>query len=156
LAVLTTAVLIVQYAFFDHSLRHLLVMLPILLWEVGSWIGTFVPSILTSPVRRSPLTSTPTAGITVTVAVTLAILFLFPCRIPGWESAAGDAVGLEVKTAAQIDALRRAPAGVLFVDSSAVPWFIDRPVVWSPADVEVRHRICEILGEPEANPEDTP
>ena len=84
------------------------------------------------------------------------VLFLFPCRIPGWESAARQAVVQAPVTAARIDVLRGAGPGILFEDSSAVPWFIDRPVVWSPADAVVRHRITELLDLPEAELEAKP
>jgi hypothetical protein len=38
------------------------------------------------------------------------------------------------------------------VDNSAVPWFCDRPIVWSPTAKETKVRICQYLGMPEALP----
>jgi hypothetical protein len=86
----------------------------------------------------------------------LVVVFLFPCRLPGWDSAAEEAVRLAPRTAQQIDMSRLAGPGVLFSESSAVPWFIDRPVVWSPADAKTKARICELLGLPAAEPGGSP
>ena len=40
--------LIFQYSFFDHSLRHLLVLLPILAWELAPWTGETALDLLES------------------------------------------------------------------------------------------------------------
>lgn len=149
---LTTIMLCLQYSFFDHSLRHLLVVLPVMLWEASHWIGRIVPQVMAKKGRSVRLFKNPNSGLVLAAAVALAVVFFFPCRIPGWNYAASEAVQLEPRTAQQIEDLREAPDGVLFVDNSAVPWFIDRPVVWTPAEPETRGRICELLGRPEAQP----
>ena len=85
-------------------------------------------------------------------AIALAATFLFPSRIPGWNYAAGEAVQLVTLTRLQVESLQDAPDGVLFVDNAAVPWFLDRAVVWAPTQAESRQRICDLLGKPEVKP----
>jgi hypothetical protein len=156
LIALTTVLLTIQYSFFDHSLRHLLVVLPMILWEFSAWVGDTVRRVM----HRSRETRGDRSGllwnlgsvIFMPAAAAVVIVFLFPCRLPGWEFAAKEAVSLAARTERQIESTRRTPPGVLFVDTSAVPWFIDRPVVWSPTEKSTRKRICELLGQPEAKP----
>ncbi len=156
LAVLTTVLLTVQYSFFDHSLRHLLVVLPVMLWEFSAWIGSHLQRII--PDRRedrdgrSRLLRGLGTVIVLPAAVAWLSVYLFPCRLPGWEFAAEEAVHFAARIEQQIEFTRRAPPGVLFVDNSSVPWFSDRPVVWSPTQKTTRTRICEFLGQPEAKP----
>ncbi len=156
LIVLTIVLLTIQYSFFDHSLRHLLVVLPMMLWEFSAWIGDTVRQV----VHRSRITGGDRYGllrilgsvIFLPAAAAMVIVLLFPCRLPGWEFAAGEAISFAARTERQIESTRRTPPGVLFVDTSVVPWFIDRPVVWSPTEKSTRKRICEFLGQPEAKP----
>jgi len=156
LVVLTTVLLTIQYSFFDHSLRHLLVVLPMMLWEFSAWIGDTVRRVTHGPGEargdRSGLLWNLGSVIFLPAVVAVVIVFLFPCRLPGWEFAADEAVSFAARTERQIESTRRTPPGVLFVDTSAVPWFIDRPVVWSPTEKSTRKRICELLGQPEAKP----
>ncbi len=149
---LTTFFLSFQYSIFDHNLRHLLVVVPVMLWEVSNWIGSVVPKALAKTGLTFRFLNKPVAGIALAAAVALAAVFILPCRIPGWNFAASEAVQLASRTEQQIDDLQGAGDGVLFVDNSAVPWYIDRPVVWSPTRTETRQRICELLGQPEAKP----
>jgi hypothetical protein len=94
----------------------------------------------------------PFGGIALAATIGLVATFIFPCRIPGWNFAAREAVNLVPVTRLQVESMQDAPAGVLFVDNAAVPWFIDRPVVWAPIQPETRRRICEFLGQPEVTP----
>jgi hypothetical protein len=156
LIVLTTVLLTIQYSFFDHSLRHLLVVLPMMLWEFSAWIGDAVRQVVQGPRKirgdRSGLLRDLGSVIFLPAAAAVVIVFLFPCSLPGWEFAAGEAVSFAARTERQIESTRRTPPGILFVDTSAVPWFIDRPVVWSPTEKSTRKRICEFMGQPEATP----
>ncbi len=156
LTVLTTVLLTIQYSFFDHSLRHLLIVLPVILWEFSPWIGDPIRQIIhdRQMVRgpRAPLLQDLGSGIVLPAAAAAVVVLLFPCHLPGWEYAAKEAVSLAPRTEKQIDFTRQAPPGVLFVDNSAVPWFIDRPVVWSPTQKATRARICDFLDQPEARP----
>ncbi len=156
LAVLTTVLLTIQYSFFDHSLRHLLVVLPVILWEISTWIGDPIRQIIED--RRKVSGQRPSllrdlgSVIVLPAAAAVLVAFLFPCRLPGWEYAASEAVGRAPRNEQIIDFSRQAPPGVLFVDFSTVPWFIDRPVVWSPTQRATRKKICDLLDQPEARP----
>jgi hypothetical protein len=156
LTVLTTVLLTIQYSFFDHSLRHLLIVLPIMLWEFSPWVGDPIRQIIHDRQQargpRSPILQDLGSVFILPAAVATVVVLLFPCHLPGWESAATEAVSSGPKTAKQIDLTGLAPPGVLFVDYSAVPWFIDRPVVWSPTQEDTRTRILEFLDQPEAKP----
>ncbi|MEN8005988.1 MAG: hypothetical protein ABFS42_03195 [Candidatus Krumholzibacteriota bacterium] len=160
LTVLTIVLLTVQYSFFDHSQRHLLVVLPVLLWEFAPWLGGPIRRIINDRQEilgpRSPLMRDLGSVIVLPAAAAVVLVLLFPCRLPGWEYAAKEAVSRAPKIEEQIDFARRTTDGVLFVDNSAVPWFIDRPVVWSPTQKAARGRICDWLGQPVAVPKDQP
>ena len=156
LTVLTTALLTVQYSFFDHNLRHLLVVLPVMLWEFSAWIGNPLQRIIPDRQKdrsgRFRLLRGLGTVIVLPAAVAWLSVFLFPCRLPGWEFAATEAVHRIAGIEQQIESTNRTPPGVLFVDNSVVPWFIDRPVVWSPTEKATRKRICDFLDQPEAKP----
>ncbi len=156
LIVLTTVLLTIQYSFFDHSLRHLLVVLPVMLWEFSPWIGDPIRQVIHDRQEgrdsRSPFMLDLGSIIILPAAAAVVIVLLFPCRLPGWEYAATDAVGRAPRIEKIIDFTRLTPPGVLFSDYSAIPWFIDRPVVWSPTQKATRKRICEFLDQPEARP----
>jgi len=156
LTVLTTVLLTIQYSFFDHSLRHLLIVLPVMLWEFSPWIGDHIRQIIHERQggrgSRSPLLRDLGSVIVLPAAAAVVVVLLFPCHLPGWEFAAREAVSRAPKTEKIIDFTRLTPPGVLFTDFSTVPWFIDRPVVWSPTQKETRTRICDFLDQPEAKP----
>jgi len=156
LTVLTTVLLTIQYSFFDHSLRHLLIVLPVMLWEFSPWVGDPIQQIIhdRQKVRspRSPLLQYLGSVIVLPAAAAVVVVLLFPCHLSGWKYAAKEAVSRAPRTQRQIEITRMAPPGILFVDNSAVPWFIDRPVVWSPTQEATRARICDFLNQPEAKP----
>lgn len=156
LVVLSLLLLSIQYSLFDHSLRHLLVLLPVMLWEFSGWIGHIIRRLVHDRHEerrgRFHLLRDLGAMVILPAAAALLVVHLFPCRLPGWDFAAAEARDLVTQTEAQIQAARQAPAGVLFVDNSAVPWFCDRPIVWSPTEETARARICELLGQTEAVP----
>ena len=134
----------------------MLVVLPVMLWEISPWIG--------DPLRRiihdrqlfggSPSSLLRDAGsiIVLPAAAAVVVVLLFPCHLPGWDSAAAEAVGRAPRNEKIIDFSRQTPPGVLFADFSTVPWFIDRPVVWSPTQKATRALICDFLDQPEARP----
>jgi len=156
LTVLTTVLLTIQYSFFDHSLRHLLVVLPVMLWELSPWIGDPIRQIIQDRQKvrdaRSPLLHDLGSVIFLPAAAAVVMVLLFPCHLPGWDSAATEAVNRAPAVEEQVDTARVAPPGVLFVEYSAVPWFIDRPVVWTPTQEATRKRICEFLDQAEVKP----
>jgi len=128
----TVLLLMVFYSPFDHSLRHLLPLLPLVTWELAAFASRPDPGITGC---RSGLR----AGILAGAAVAAALLF--PCRLPGWESAARDAAHLQDSIRAETRALKEAPESVAFTPFAAAPWFADRAAVWEPMDTRVRERI---------------
>lgn len=124
------------YSPFDHSLRHLLPVLPVLTWELAAFAGGCDRPSGT----RSALVS---AGILATAAIVA--VMVFPCSLPGWQSSAQDAVGLQSQVFEEAARLRGAGPGIAFTEYSAVPWLADRPAVWAPADEATRERIVDLL-----------
>ena len=142
---LTLVLMILQYAIFDHDLRHLLVLAPVVIWEVSRSLGRWiVAAVVNDPAERQErapwLLSAAGAAL-----LALGIVSAFPCRLPGWSTAAEMARAETGTTATRIEQARQAPPGVLFSATSAVPWYADRPVVWAPLDNQVRSRILVLL-----------
>lgn len=160
LALASTTLLAMLYAWFDHSLRHLLPMVPILAWEagpvLGEWpwrvrgpqrIGAFRrdggirPSAAGTPTPPHPLTA-----VLVAVAVAAPPAFLAIRQPAGWREAAAEAVAAGPAARSEAERLRAAPPGaVVFVQTSAATWLADRPAVWSPLDDDVAARITAWL-----------
>lgn len=112
LSFLTLIALCFQYAFFDHSLRHLLVLLPVLAWEVAYFVGLSWRH---------------------TAAATIAVFLPF-AQLPGWQKAAQEAVAVEKTQPWLADREHIEESEIYFFEYSAGPWFLDRPGVWrSPA-----------------------
>jgi hypothetical protein len=133
LALLSAAALGIFYAAFDHSLRHLAVLVPILAWEAAPWLGEWPWSLL--PQRRARRRSALWA-VAGALALTAPIVLLTVREPTGWVQStreAGEGQGRALQEAAR---LRAAPPGVVFTESSAAPWLADRPAVWSPLNDE--------------------
>lgn len=136
LATGTLALLGLFYSPFDHSLRHLLPVFPLLTWELAAYAaGSSRP--------RGARPALVRAGILTVAAVVAAMVF--PCRLPGWEAAARDAVRLQPAVQQEAVRLREMGPQVAFTEYSAAPWLADRPAVWTPADDAVQSRIVEML-----------
>jgi hypothetical protein len=144
LPLLTMALLLLQYAVFSHTLRHLLVLLPIVTWEVclacSNCLREWRPGW--QWLRRAGLLTT----------LFLAALILTPSRLPGWENARQHAelsAGVIADAAAD---LQRQPGGPLFTDSAALLWLSDRAGVWSPlnreVEAEIRRRVPNMARAP--------
>jgi len=131
-------------------------VLPVILWEISPWIGDPIRKIIQNRQKirgpRSPILQDLGSVIFLPAAAAVVVAVLFPCQLPGWDSAASEAISSSPVIEEQVDTARMAPAGILFVDYSAVPWFIDRPVVWSPSQEATRKRICEFLDQTEVKP----
>lgn len=125
------------YAFFDHSLRHLLVVAPALLWETARLLATAG--------RR---TRQPLATALLPLALVANLLWLFPSSLPGWRFAAREAQRLAPEAPVRAAALMADPAPVPFVSDAASPWYADRPAVWEPTDPAVAARIRRWLASP--------
>jgi len=111
-AFLTFLTLCIQYSFFDHSLRHLLVVLPILAWEVGHC-----------------------AGRDWRLAVVASLTVFLPwANLPGWEQAARTAEKVAQERPWLENSGFEHSHEIYFFDYSAGPWYLDQPGVWrSPA-----------------------
>ncbi len=137
-ATFITLILGIFYSPFDHSLRHLLPVFPLLTWELAAFAA--------GPAGGESPRKTLVHGAVLAAAAVVAVL-VFPCRLPGWEAAAAQAARLQPTVTTEIERARAAGPGVVFTDYSAVPWFADRPAVWSPRDGATRLAIRRILAE---------
>jgi len=141
------ALLCLQYSFFDHDLRHLLVLLPIILWEINLMAVKLTGQIT----RRYKLLlfekSTPIQSGILGLVAALVVVLLFPCQLPGWQNAVQEAKNQESMVAQKVSRVLANPETVLFDETSAVPWFVNQPAVWSPANEEIRNRIKEMLSQ---------
>lgn len=135
------------YALFDHSLRHLLPVVPILAWEAGPWLGEW-------PWRRLRGQAAPrraVMAVLLALAVAAPPVFLTMRQPQGWRPSAAEAVAAGPAARDEAARLRAAaPGEVVFVQSSAAPWLADRPAVWSPLDDAVAARIRAWLAAPTA------
>ncbi len=136
---LSLIILIFQYSFFDHSLRHLLVLYPLLTWE---WAG-----LLADLWDKIPPRAKPRLGLSYPTVLILTYLLIRTTLqpLPGWEFAAEQARAQIGDLAGKTQSLLQDPAPVPFVDSSAAPWYANRPAVWDPGDEKVRIRIRKYL-----------
>ncbi len=134
----STAALALMYACFDHSLRHLLPVVPILAWEAGPWLGEW-------PWRRGSRPHAPPRthlAVLLAVAVAAPPLFLTMRQPAGWREAAAGAAAAQAEARAEAATLRAAePGEIVFVRTAAATWLADRPAVWSPLDDDVATRI---------------
>lgn len=153
LAGITLILLATIYAVYDHSLRHLTVLVPILLWESGPFLADLPTRFVTSRLgstdpRDRPLLRRP--WFTAPVAVLGAgLLVLVMSRTPtGWDEAAAEAARRQPQVRRETAYLREAPPGALFVATSAAPWYADRAAVWDPGDETVRETIRGYLAPP--------
>lgn len=148
---LTLVLLAVFYSVFNHSLRHLEVMLPILLWEAGPFLAELPAEIVPSWFGRADsrdrplLTRNPWfAGAAAAVCAVL-LAWAFAPSPAGWQEAAAEARRRQPQVRAEAERLRAAPPGVLFTATSAGPWYADRQAVWDPGDEAVRRIIRDHL-----------
>ena len=134
---LSLALLAGLYAFFDHSLRHLLVLVPPLLWETARLLAVAARRV------KQPLA----AGL-LALALAANLLWIFPSPLPGWQFAAREALRLADVTSDRVAALIADPATVPFVLDAASPWYADRAAVWTPGNAAVADSIRTWLESP--------
>ncbi len=146
----TLVLLVGFYAAFDHTLRHLEVLLPILLWETGPLLAEVPARGL--PARLGRLVGRPWVAAAVAMACATGLVLLAPARPTGWNEAAAGAVRGQTLVRDETARLKAAPLGVVFVKTSAAPWFADRPAVWDPDDEAVREAIRAYLAAGPASP----
>ena len=149
LAGLSLGLLACLYSVFDHSVRHLEVLLPLVTWELGALLieepWAWIRSRLAASGRPVPpaLPAWPAVAIAALLALVLVRTSVHPPT--GWDQAEAAAQQAAAQVGAEVERLRAAPAGVVFVQTAAAPWFADRPAVWAPLDDGVRRRIRELI-----------
>jgi hypothetical protein len=141
----TVVMTIVQYSFFDHSMRHLFVLVPALIWELASWTGDTAVSFVERRLKQRRFAARGIVGVVVSVILTLAGIAFFPCTLPGWVGAAKFAEDSNFEVQASAEVARHSTDAVLFVEFTAIPYFADRPAVWEPSDPADRERIRQWL-----------
>ncbi|MCP4573023.1 MAG: hypothetical protein GY838_11770 [bacterium] len=148
---LTLILLTVLYAVYDHSLRHLAVLVPIVLWETGPFLAELPAEFVLSwfgkadsrdrSLLERPWFLAPAA------AVCASLLVWAMAEAPaGWDEAAAEAARRQPQVRQETERLLQAPPGPVFVKTSAAPWYADRPAVWDPDDDDVRATIRGYLG----------
>ncbi len=149
LAGLSLGLLACLYAVFDHSVRHFEVLLPIVAWELGALLVEAPWAWVRSRLETAGRGGIPVLPSWLAVsAAALAALVLVRAAVrppTGWDQAEAAAQHSAAQVGAEVERLRAAPAGVVFVQTAAAPWFADRPAVWSPLDDGVRRRIRELI-----------
>ncbi len=148
LAVGTLGLLCCQYAPFDHSLRHLLVLLPILTWELAPVFSDNLVNNLqkivrqTNPVLRGCLGIIPPPYAIMAAVAFLLLFSAFPILpLTGWDQAVDQAEQLAPQVLERAAQIADSEEQVLFVAWPAVTWYADRPAVWDPDDDTVRQKI---------------
>lgn len=143
-AVASTVALAVLYAPFDHSLRHLVAIVPVLAWEAAPWLGEWPWTLL--PSRLARWRRAPAAVVVAALLVALPLAALTRREPTGWADSAQAATATQEATLAEAARLRALPAGQpAFTGSAAAIWLSGRPAVWSPLDPQVAGRIAAWL-----------
>lgn len=132
---MTLVLLTVQYSFFDHSLRHLLVLYPLVVWEFAGLVGRGLDEV-SSRWRISGWVMVIGA-----VLLTWMVVRITTGALPGWEVAAGQALQQQASQVEKAERLKADTAVVPFVKTSSAPWYADRAAVWDPESEEVRGKI---------------
>jgi hypothetical protein len=127
---LTLALMVLQYAFFSPETRHLLPVLPIVVWEGVLVIDRW----LRRPRRPLPRSAALTA-------MAGAALLLSPPGLGGESGNVATARGLATSVTGAVQRAGDLPPGPVFSDTAAVPWRLGRPCVWSPFDEVVEEEI---------------
>lgn len=135
------------YAVFDHSVRHLEVLLPVAAWTLGPWLAERPWAWLAA--RLGPRRPAPPGWMlgAVGAAVGLAVALAWVRPPAGWDRAEAFAAQAAPLVAREVRLLQQSPPGVVFVQTAAAPWFADRAAVWDPLDPQVRARITALLEE---------
>ena len=143
-AIASTVLLAALYAPLDHSLRHLVSVVPILAWEAAPWLGEWPWSLL--PARRARWRARAGGAVLAAVLVAAPLAALTWREPTGWAGTARAAAALLPALPVEAARLQALPAGApAFTESAAASWLADRPAVWSPLDSVVAGRIADWL-----------
>ena len=128
--VVTLAALIAMYALFSQEVRHLIVLVPVVGWEIALLAAHALPRSQGRAARMATL-----------AALTVAALTLIPCGIGGEQKGLDDARREGPALAALVRQAQALPPGPVFTDNAAVLWLADRAGIWSPRDRDVEMAI---------------
>ncbi len=141
-AFFTAVLLMIQYSLFDHSLRHLLVLVPVLAWEFSPLTGTLAAGFAVRRLTRRPSRTIVMAG---TILLTLALVRVSWSPPAGWYHARAQARAATPDLEKRVAAFLQDTCAVPFVQASDLPWYGNRPAVWDPGDEETRAAIRAYL-----------
>jgi hypothetical protein len=133
--------LAVQYSFFDHSLRHLLPLVPVFLWEAAPLTGDLAVPTVQRVMPSWPAHAHPARVAAAAALVTGLIVWATWVTPAGWQNARRQAEAGAAKLPARVAAFQARETAVLFVPDAALTWYGDRPAVWDPQSDEVREKI---------------
>jgi hypothetical protein len=149
-AAFTCVLLCGQYSLFDHNLRHLLPMLPVLLWEFSPLTGDLAVGLMARTLPSWPSRPHPVPVFVASVLVTASIVLLSRVPLDGWANARNQARSAAPRLTEQVAAFQARQDQVLFVQNSALPWYAERAAVWDPDDETVREEIRRLMREKSA------
>lgn len=113
--------LIIGYAVFSHTVRYMLVLLPIISLELWMGLSKRIPNKVASVI-----------GLTLLAAV---LQFTSPAFLPPWDRSYNDDSELTVTK----------KNGIVFTNSAKYLWETKQSGIWSPANKDVEKMIIEAL-----------
>ncbi len=113
--------MIVGYAVFSHTVRYMLVLLPIISIEL--WIGLS---------KRIPYKNTSVVGL---ILLAIVLQLATPAFLPDWDR----------NHSSNPEPTVTITDGIVFSDSAKYLWETNQSGVWSPADKKVEQHILEVL-----------
>ncbi len=131
---LTLAFLVLQYALFSQEVRHLLVLLPSLSWELALGANDALPR------HGRPWTTSWSRALILTAAIAAALV-VTPPGIGGEQNGVDSARHDAPRVAALTRKALALPPGPAFSDNDAVLWYSNRPGISSPRDTTIEAAI---------------
>jgi len=132
---LTLVGLILVYAFISQEIRHLLVLLPVLAWEIALLAERRARSLRLAWGRRA----------LVLAAGTGLLILVAPPHLAGEAAQLQQARREQARLAALVGRVETWPPGPVFTDNAAVCWLTGRTGVWRPYDHDVEATIRETV-----------
>jgi hypothetical protein len=127
--------LILVYAFISQEIRHLLVLLPVLAWEIALLAERRARTLRLAWGRRALILASVT-GLAILVA---------PPHLAGEAAQLRQARREQPRLAALVRQVAAWPPGPIFTDNAAVCWLTGRTGVWRPYDQAVEATIRETV-----------
>jgi hypothetical protein len=132
LLALTLGLMVLQYAFFSQETRHLLPLLPLLVWETALLVDHALRRRLRRPAGR---------GVAL-LALAAAALILTPPSLGGeWGNVRHARESVDRVAAVTAAAVATIGPGPIFADTAVIPWRLDRSYIWNPFDAAIEAEI---------------